>query len=110
MLTCQSLFDRGYLDYDRSCSLKECDEDVICLRLNGHALTSWNASQTPKLPTNRGHDTSAMIGLLAETTEEFRRIVFVRMAKAKSQVTGTTLSSGYIPVKLSLRWYASVFG
>ena len=81
------VFDRGYLDYERFCSLKEQDKDFICLLQTDARVDVLEHVQDIEITDDQGarHICDERIEL-AETGEELAYL--------------TTLSSGYAPVEV----------
>jgi len=94
------VFDRGYLDYERFCSLKEQDKDFICLLQTDARVDVLDVLQDVEITDDQGirHLRDERIEL-AETGEEFRRIVFEDV-DGEELAYLTTLSSGYAPVEV----------
>ena len=71
------VFDRGYLDYDRFCALKEREEDFVCLLQSDSRVDVLDSLQDIDITDEAGtrHICDDLIEL-AETGETFRRIVF----------------------------------
>ena len=94
------VFDRGYLDYERFCSLKERGKDFICLLQSDARADVLEHVQDVEITNEQGtrHLRDERIEL-AETGEEFRRIVFEDV-DGEELAYLTTLSSGYAPVEV----------
>jgi hypothetical protein len=71
------VFDRGYLDYDRFCALKEREKEFVCLLQSDSRVDVLERIQDIDITDNAGtrHVRDDLIEL-AETGETFRRIVF----------------------------------
>jgi len=94
------VFDRGYLDYDRFCELKERETDFICFSKQTLVSTSWNTSRTSRLPTTREHDISVMNGLSLPKLANNSAASSSKMLMARNPAYLTTLSSAYAPVEV----------
>ncbi|WP_135827107.1 IS4 family transposase [Halorussus ruber] len=94
------VFDRGYLDYERFCSLNEQDKDFICPLQTDARVDVLEHVQDVEITDEQGtrHLRDERIEL-AETNEEFRRIVFEDV-DGEELAYLTTLSSGYAPVEV----------
>ena len=94
------VFDRGYLDYERFCSLKEREEDFICLLQTDARVDVLEHVQDVEIIDDAGarHVRDERIEL-AETGETFRRIVFEDI-DGEELAYLTTLSSAYAPVEV----------
>ena len=71
------VFDRGYLDYDRFCTLKEREEEFVCLLQSDTRVDVLERIQDIDITDKAGtrYVCDDLIKL-AETGETFRRIVF----------------------------------
>lgn len=71
------VFDRGYLDYDRFCMLKERGEEFVCLLQSDARVDVLDSLQDIDIKDEAGtrHVSDAVIEL-AETGDSFRQIVF----------------------------------
>lgn len=71
------VFDRGYLDYDRFCTLKEREEEFVCLLQSDARVDILERIQDIDIRDEAGtrHVSDAVIDL-AETGDSFRRIAF----------------------------------
>lgn len=69
------MFDRGYLDYDRFCTLKEREEEFVCLLQSDARVDVLERIQDIDIKDEAGtrHVSDAVIEL-AETGDSFRRI------------------------------------
>lgn len=94
------VFDRGYLDYERFCSLKERGEDFVCLLQTDARVDVLDVLQDVEITGDTGtrHVRDERIEL-AETDEAFRRIVFEDV-DGETLAYLTTLSSAYAPVEV----------
>ncbi|WP_135806363.1 IS4 family transposase [Halorussus marinus] len=94
------VFDRGYLDYERFCSLKKQNKDFICPLQTDARVDVLEHVQDVEITDEQGtrHLRDERIEL-AETNEEFRRIVFEDVDSEELAYL-TTLSSGYAPVEV----------
>lgn len=93
------VFDRGYLDYDRFCALKEREKEFVCLLQSDARVDVLERIQDIDITDDAGtrHVSDAVIEL-AETGESFRRIVFEDVDGEEIAYL-TTLSPGkYDPV------------
>jgi len=94
------VFDRGYLDYERFCSLKKQDKDFICPLQTGPRVDVLEHAQDVEITDEQGtrhlHDERIEP---AETNEEFRRIVLDDVDSEELAYL-TTTSSGYAPVEV----------
>lgn len=71
------VFDRGYLDYDRFCTMKRRDEDFVTLLQSDARVDVLDALQDVEITDEAGTRSICDQRIeLAETGEEFRRIVF----------------------------------
>lgn len=71
------MFDRGYLDYERFSSLKELDKDFIRLLQTDARVDVLEHVQDVEITDEQGTRYLRDERIeLAETSEEFRRIVF----------------------------------
>ena len=94
------VFDRGYLDYERFCSLKEQDKDFICLLQTDARVDVLEHVQDVEITDEQGTRYLRDDRIeLAETSETFRRIVFEDV-DGEELAYLTTLSSGYAPVEV----------
>lgn len=94
------VFDRGFLDYDRFCTLKKQGKDFICLLQADARVDVLEHIQDVEITDEQGtrHVRDERIEL-AETGEEFRRIVFEDV-DGEELAYLTTLSSEYAPVEV----------
>ena len=71
------VFDRGYLDYDRFCALKEREEDFVCLLQSDSRVDVLDSLQDIDITDEAGtrHVRDDLIEL-AEPGETLRRILF----------------------------------
>ncbi|GAD53909.1 hypothetical protein MBEHAL_2669 [Halarchaeum acidiphilum MH1-52-1] len=94
------VYDRGYLDYDRFCTLKEQGKDFICLLQVDARVDVLEQFQDVEITDEQGtrHVRDERIEL-AETGEEFRRIVFEDV-DGEELAYLTTVSSEYAPVEV----------
>jgi hypothetical protein len=94
------VFDRGYLDYERFCTLKERGEDFVCLLQTDARVDVLEHIQDIEITDEHGtrHVRDERIEL-AETGEAFRRIVFEDVDGERLAYL-TTLSSTYAPVEV----------
>ncbi|MDL0135148.1 IS4 family transposase, partial [Halobacterium salinarum] len=94
------VFDRGYLDYERFCTLKTHGRDFICLLQADARVDVLEQSQTVEITDEGGTRQIRDERIeLAETGEEFRRIVF-KDVDGEELAYLTTLSSEYAPVEV----------
>jgi len=94
------VFDRDYLDYEQFCSLKERNEDFICLLQTDARVDVLEHVQDIELADEQGTRQIRDERIeLAETNEAFRRIVFEDV-DGEELAYLTTLSSGYAPVEV----------
>jgi len=94
------VFDRGYLDYDRFCDLKERETDFICLLQADARVDVLEHIQDVEITDEQGTRVlrDELIEL-AETGKQFRRIVFEDV-DGEELAYLTTLSSAYAPVEV----------
>ena len=71
------MYDRGYLDYDRFCEMKRCDEDFVTLLRSDARVDVLERVQDVEIIDESGIRSVCDQRIeLAETGEEFRRVVF----------------------------------
>jgi uncharacterized protein YqfB (UPF0267 family) len=94
------VFDRGYLDYDRFCELKERETDFICFLQADARIDVLERIQDVEITDKQGtrYLRDKRIELV-ETGEQFRRIVFEDVDSEEPAYL-TTLSSAYAPVEV----------
>ena len=95
------VFDRGYLDYDRFCAMKRRGEDFVTLLQSDARVDVLDVLQDVDITDEAGtrHVSDQRIEL-AETGEEFRRIVFEDVDGEKIQYLTTLSPTEYDPVEV----------
>ena len=95
------VFDRGYLDYDRFCRMKHRGEDFVTLLQSNARVDVLERVQDVDITDEAGarHVSDQRIEL-AETGEEFRRIVFEDIDGEEIQYLTTLSRSEYDPVEV----------
>ncbi|MCU4752653.1 IS4 family transposase [Halobacteria archaeon AArc-curdl1] len=93
------VFDRGYLDYDRFCALKEREKDFVCLLQSDSRVDVLDSLQDIEITDEAGtrHVRDDLIEL-AETGETFRRILFEDVDGEEIAYLTTLPSANYDPV------------
>jgi hypothetical protein len=95
------VFDRGYLDYDRFCAMKRCGEDFVTLLQSDARVDVLERVQDVDITDEAGtrHVSDQRIEL-AETGEQFRRIVFEDVDGEEIQYLTTLSPAEYDPVEV----------
>ena len=95
------VFDRGYLDYDRFCRMKNRREDSVTLLQSNARVDILDALQDIDITDEAGtrHVSDQRIEL-TETGEEFRRIVFEDIDGEETQYLTTMSRSEHDPVEV----------
>ncbi|PGF14201.1 IS4 family transposase [Natrinema sp. CBA1119] len=93
------VFDRGYLDYDRFCALKEREKDFVCLLQSDSRVDVLEEIQDIDITDEAGtrHVRDELIEL-AETGETFRRILFEDVDGEEIAYLTTLSSANYDPI------------
>ena len=95
------VFDRGYLDYDRFCAMKQQGEDFVTLLQSNAQVDVLERVQdidiTDEAGTKNVFDQRIE---LAETGEQFRRIVFENVDGEEMQYITTLSPSEFDPVEV----------
>jgi hypothetical protein len=93
------VFDRGYLDYDRFCEMKQREEDFVTLLRSDARVDVLERVQDVEITDEAGtrHVCDQYIEL-AETGEEFRRIVFEDVDGEETEYLTTLSPAEYDPV------------
>ena len=93
------VFDRGYLDYDRFCALKEREEDFVSLLQSDSRVDVLERIQDIDITDEAGtrHICDELIEL-AETGETFRRIMFNDVDGEEIAYLTTLSPADYDPV------------
>lgn len=93
------VFDRGYLEYDRFCALKECEEDFVCLLQSDARVDVLDSLQDIDITDDTGtrHIHDDLIEL-AEIDKSFRRILFEDVDRKKITYLTTLSPTEYDPV------------
>jgi len=95
------VFDRGYLDYDRFCAMKQRGEDFVTLLRADARVDILESVQEVNITDETGtRSVSDQRVELAETGEQFRRIVFEDVDGNKMEYLTTLASSEYDPVEV----------
>jgi len=95
------VFDRGYLDYDRFCAMKQRGEDFVTLLRSDARVDILESVQDVDITDETG--TRSVFDQrveLAETGEQFRRIVFEDVDGTEMEYLTTLASSEYDPVEV----------
>jgi len=93
------VFDRGYLDYDRFCTMKRRDEDFVTLLRSDARVDVLERVQDVEITDKAGtRSVSDQRIELAETGEEFRRIVVEDVEDEEIQYLTTLSPAEYDPV------------
>jgi citrate lyase gamma subunit len=95
------VFDRGYLDYDRFCAMKRRGEDFVTLLQADARVDVLERVQDVDITDQAGtrHVSDQRIEL-AETGEQFRRIVFEDVDGEEIQYLTTVSPTEYDPVEV----------
>jgi len=95
------VFDRGYLDYDRFCAMKRRGEDFVTLLQADARVDVLERVQDVDITDKAGtrHVSDQRIEL-AETGEQFRRIVFEDVDGEEIQYLTTLSPAEYDPVEV----------
>ncbi|PGF14480.1 IS4 family transposase [Natrinema sp. CBA1119] len=93
------VFDRGYLDYNRFCALKEREKDFVCLLQSDSRVDILDSLQDIDITDEAGtrHVRDELIEL-AETGETFRRILFEDVDGEEIAYLTTLSSANYDPI------------
>lgn len=93
------VFDRGYLDYNRFCALKEREKDFVCLLQSDSRVDVLERIQDIDITDEAGtrHVRDELIEL-AETGEAFRRILFEDVDGEEIAYLTTLSSANYDPI------------
>jgi len=95
------VFDRGYLDYDRFCEMKQRGEDFVTLLRAVARLDILESVQEVDITDETGtRSVSDQRVELPETGEQFRRIVFGDAHGNEMEYLTTLASSEYDPVEV----------
>jgi len=95
------VFDRGYLDYDRFCSMKQRGEDFVTLLQSNAQVDVLERVQDIDITDEAGkRSVSDQRIELAETGEQFRRIVFEDVDGEEMQYITTLSPSEFDPVEV----------
>jgi hypothetical protein len=93
------VFDRGYLDYDRFCTMKRRDEDFVTLLRSDARVDVLERVQDVEITDEGGtRSVSDQRIELAETGEEFRRIVVEDVDGEEIEYLTTLSPAEYDPV------------
>lgn len=93
--------DRGSLDYDRFCAMKRCGEDFVTLLQSNARVDVLERVQDVDISdeAGAGHVSDQRIEL-AETGEQFRRIVLEDGNREEIQYLRTSSPAEYDPVEV----------
>jgi len=95
------VFDRGYLDYDRFCAMKQRRADFVTLLRSDARVDILESVQDVDITDQTGtRSVSDQRVELAETGEQFRRIVFEDADGNEMEYLTTLASSEYDPVEV----------
>ena len=95
------VFDRGYLDYERFCSMKQRGEDFVTLLQSNAQVDVLERVQDIDITDEAGtRSVSDQRIELAETGEQFRRIVFEDVDGEEMQYITTLSPSEFDPVEV----------
>jgi len=95
------VFDRGYLDYDRFCAMKRRGDDFVTLLQSDARIDLLERVQEVDITDEAGtRSVSDQRIELAETGEQFRRIVFEDVDGEEIEYLTTLASSEYDPVEV----------
>jgi len=95
------VFDRGYLDYDRFCAMKRGGDDFVTLLQSDARVDVLEPLQDIEITDDAGtrHVSDQRIEL-AETGEQFRRIVFEDIDGEEIEYLTTLSPAAYDPVEV----------
>jgi len=95
------VFDRGYLDYDRFCELKGCDEDFVCLLQSDARVAVLDVFQDGEITDETGTRSVCDQRIeLAETGEGFRCTLFEDVDGKEIEYLTTLSPAEYDPVDM----------